>query len=140
MIPEISELDAWMREVFPVRGGNAEMAFVSSALVDDRFRVTMQLLVYDTHDGRDMVRDIKEQELYFCEKMDAEPKERVQALVQAWATLLAKVLSDLGDGVDVLMPHDLAPGDAIRLARSRTREDFEQALRAKGRLGKFIKS
>jgi hypothetical protein len=97
----------------------------------------MQLFVYDE---TGVVRDIKEQELYFGSTQDTEPKERVHALVQAWASVLSTVLGDLGERADTLMPHDLVPGDAIRLARSRTREQFEQALRAKGRLGKYIKS
>jgi hypothetical protein len=139
MIPETTELDGWMREVFPVRAGNVEMVYVaeSAKLAEDRFVIVMQLFVYT---AENQVRDIKEQELHFSSKQDAEPKERVEALVRAWAAVLGQVLADIGDDADTLMPHDLAPGDAIRLARSRSREQFEQALRAKGRLGRFLKS
>ena len=137
MMLDVSELDSWMRELFPVRGGTVQMDYVLSALVDDRFRVTMRLIVFDTHDGKESIRDIKEQELDFCARQDAEPKERVQALIQAWASVLPDALGGPAE-MDTVMPHDLAPTNAIRLARSRTREDFEKALRAKGRLGRYI--
>ena len=133
---EASELAGWLRAAFPVRGGNAQMDYVSCSLEDDEHRIILRLIVFEEQS----IRDIKEQEIRLMTTQEAAPKERVHAMIEAWTQVLADALRDASESIHTLMPYDLAPGDAIRLARSRTREDFDKALRAKGRLGKHLKS
>src|ERR1700748_1050379 len=79
-------LQAVFRSVFPIKGfyGTSELVFVSYNLEKPKYdvdecrqrgmtfaapiKVTTQLMIYDTRDGGDrIVRDIKEQEVYFGE-------------------------------------------------------------------------
>jgi hypothetical protein len=144
MVPDAGEIETWLRGAFPVAGGNAELVYVSSTVHAEDLRVTLQLFVRE--DGR--IRDIKEQDVDLFRMADADPKERVEALLQAWAAVLTDVLRDASEAgsdgscvIDSLMPFDLAPDkNVLRLARSSTREDFENALRTKGRLGRFLET
>lgn len=130
---------------FPIGDGlvRLEVAEPWESLVDDpeRASVVVRLIVFDEGDDGPMVRDIKEQQLYCGASALYEDTTRVDEMLYAQQEVLGELLRGMAgrDGVvDTLMPHDLLFTDVMTLVRARTREDFARALRAKGRLGRYL--
>jgi hypothetical protein len=136
------ELHEALKRIFPVRGvRTAEALHVELALADDaqpfgENGLTIRLIVSDLGEGGALtIRDIKEQDVFFPDVEDA----RAIAFFEGWARVAARVLAECSK-VDWLMPHDALPTDALKLVRAKTADDFEQALKAKSRLGRLLTS
>lgn len=100
---------------------------------------TIRLIVWDTdlQTGAQSIRDIKEQELDMGWPVLYDDEDRVAAFFAAFDKLL-RLMVERGVDFDPLMPSDLVHADALALARARSVDDFEAALRAKSRLGALL--
>ena len=127
---------------FPLGGRPAQLDVVPGSASGEWVRsdapaaiAVVRLIVWETRDGTESIRDIKEQELYMGWPVFYDDEERIEAFFAA----LGGVIAEIGlEAVECLMPHDLMRTDVLKLKRARTREDFDAALRAKSRLGKFL--
>jgi hypothetical protein len=144
MRPTVDEIEEHFRARFPAYGrtrhdeakayDGGELVYVSVRL-HEHVTVTLQLIAYDAGN----ITDIKEQEIQlgFVELTD--PKERFFAFIEAWGAVLDDVFTMLPrKHLDYLMPHDLFPRGVLKLAKAKTKEDFDKALRVKSRLGGLL--
>jgi len=127
---------------FPLGDGlvRLEIAEPWSDLPDEpeRATVVVRLCVFDEGPAGLTIRDIKEQVLYAGPPALYDDGTRVDEMLYAQQEVLGEALRGPVERFDTLMPHDLLFLDVMTLARARTREDFARALRAKGRLGKYL--
>jgi hypothetical protein len=94
----------------------------------------VRMIGWDQDNGS--IRDIKEQEVYMEWPAFYEDRERTASFFAA----LGRILEEIETGVaETLMPSDLVHTTALALKRARTQEDFDTALRAKSRLGKYLR-
>lgn len=144
MRPTAEEIEEHFRARFPAYGrtrydegnayGGGELVYVSVKL-DEYATVTLQLIAYEA--GK--ITDIKEQELRLCFVEQTDPKERFFAFIEAWGAVLDDVFTTLPrERLDYLMPHDFFPQGVLKLAKAKTKEDFDKALRVKSRLGALL--
>jgi hypothetical protein len=131
---------------FPIGDGLVRLEVVEpwESLIHDpeRASVVVRLVVFDEGDDGPVIRDIKEQQLYCGPAVLYEETTRVDEMLYAQQEVLGELLRGMtssDDVVDALMPHDLLFTDVMTLVRARTREDFARALRAKSRLGRYLK-
>lgn len=130
------QIQAVFEECFPVSEGNFSYDFVQ--YVNDR--VTVRLIVYEEQNGQRSIRDIKEQELFLFDPAMLEGDTPILEFIRGWSEALREVFAKAKDPkkLEWLMPHDLAPGDAIRLRKANTAAEYREAILKKGRLGKFL--
>lgn len=141
-----------LEALFPVRGRSIhsdteQNPFCSLGLAGERktfehangsIWATLHLCVWETSNGKESIRDIKEQEVLVVPTATRDRPEIVRAYLQGWAEALATVLPELSLAqVDRLMPHDLVFSLAATLRKAVTAQDFCKALLVKSRLGKF---
>jgi hypothetical protein len=146
----LEEVDAIVRECFPVRGGRFELALgnassyygdkAAGAAVDQKGHVSLviQILIYDGPDekGEMMIRDIKEQEVYTLPADRRADRERFTAFVQGLTDGLRARFEARPDDerMDYSMPCDLWDTSLFALKRARTRDDYFQAYRKRQKL------
>ena len=130
------QITAVLQECFPVSEGNFSYDFVSYA----NDRVTVRLIVYEESNGQKSIRDIKEQELFLFDPVMLEGDTPILELLRGWSQALREVFTKVKDPkkLEWLMPHDLGPGDAIRLRKANSAADYREAMLKKSRLGKFL--
>jgi hypothetical protein len=122
---------------FPIKGGMSEVTFVSVVEEHARLYVVLRLVVWDQQpDGALSIRDVKEQQIYVDAPKDT-TFERFVEFMRGYDKVLSEVLAATKDA-EYLMPHDLVSFAALRLKTANTAEEFEQALRMKSRLGKYL--
>ena len=98
--------------------------------------MVVRLVVWDVGpDGAQSIRDIKEQDVYLGMPLEC-TLDRLAIYLAALERVLADVLET--PQLETLMPHDILDLSALKLARASSVEDFEKALRAKSRLGKYL--
>lgn len=131
----LARLEEVCRDVFPLKAANelASLEFVGLALVGTSLRMTIRLITWDGEPP--VIRDVKEQELYFGGLADHAPA-RTRALFEGMQIALARVLEV--PAIETLMPHELFRGDVMKLKTCITADDFARALLVKSRLGKFL--
>src|SRR5687767_7850277 len=135
----VDELDAIFRDSFPLREGGCSLEYVSIAATDDpgSHRLTLRLVVWDERpDGTMSIEDIKEQELH-CVTYGSD-RARIDTFLKAYDHVVGLVFTHSRETVKMLMPHDLFSMTALKLAKTRTKEEFEEALAKKSRLGRFL--
>lgn len=103
--------------------------------------LTLRLILWEEEGERRMVRDIKEQELRVGAAELADP--RFGAFVEGWRLALAELFAAISgagrlDGIEGVMPHDLAHLGVLRLKRPRSADDFCDMLLRPGRLGALL--
>jgi hypothetical protein len=140
------DLHARFAPFLPIGDGlvRLEVAEPWDGLDDDpeRATVVIRLIVLEEHEGERLIRDIKEQQLHCGPAALYDDTTRVDEMLYAQQEVLGEVLGQMTGDLDVvytLMPHDLFFADVMTLVRARTREDFARALRAKSRLGRYLK-
>lgn len=100
----------------------------------------VRLIISEERDGLRSVRDIKEQQIYMGWPVLYDDADRVAAFFAALGDVLGEIAEAGGTEVfECLMPHDLLDAGALKLKRARSRDDFSAALRAKSRLGRYIR-
>jgi hypothetical protein len=136
------DLHARFSPFFPIGDGLVRLEVVepSYPLGEDPARavVVVRLIVFDEHDGRTMIRDIKEQEIYAGHPSLYDDTSRVDEMLHAQQEVLGEVLRGPAEPFEALMPHDLLFTNVLKLVKARSREDFARALRAKSRLGRYL--
>jgi hypothetical protein len=139
----IEELDAIVTDVFPASGGRCELALadwggaprdagpgerVLGAITERAagFKIELMLIVYEEHDGKREVRDIKSQEVYLVPTEHRRDKARVRAFFEGLSDGVSALFRQRTDDrfIDRALPHDIADGSLITLKRAKTREDF----------------
>jgi hypothetical protein len=143
-VPEIVDISTQLEELFPLGAPPFVVELIPGATgswVRSSEPVAIAIVRTITWDvdperGTTQIRDIKEQELNMGWPVLYDDRERVAAFVAA----LGVVLAELDPAkLDTLMPIDVICVDALKLQRARTQADFEAALRAKGRLGRYLR-
>lgn len=135
------QVAAVLREVFPLRERtfSYELADTEQPMTADG-RITVRLMVWDELDGKMSIRDVKEQELFVFDLAMLEGDTPILELLRGWAEALREVFAKADPKkIEWCMPHDLGPGDAIRLRRATTAAEYRDALLKKSRLGKFLR-
>lgn len=136
------DLHARFAPFFPIGDGLVRLEVVepsySLAEVPDRAFVVVRLIVFDEHEGRTSVRDIKEQEIYAGHPSLYDDASRVDEMLYAQQEVLGEALRGPAHAFETLMPHDLLFTNVLKLVKARSREDFARALRAKSRLGRYL--
>jgi hypothetical protein len=135
----VDELEAVFEEVFPVTVGSASVEYVSlHRRGKGALAVTMRLVVLDAaSDGFGAIRDFKDQQIELPFSLtDAAALPRIDALVHALATVIAKALPHAR--VDRLTPGDLVDFSAWKLKKAKSESDFVEALGKRSRLGKYL--
>jgi hypothetical protein len=139
----IEELYEIVKSVFPAQGGRCELALAEwgGAPRDARpgervlgavtelsagFKIELMFIVYEEHDGKREVRDIKSQEVYLLPSEHRRDKARVRAYFEGLADGISALFRQRTDDrfIDGALPHTLADGSLVNLKRARTREDF----------------
>jgi hypothetical protein len=141
MATSLDQVAATLREAFPVREGlyAYELANTEQPVRADGV-ITVRMIVWELGaDGTQMIRDIKEQELFVFDPALLTGDVPVLELLRGWADAVREVFRNpKPDVIETLMPHDLAPGDAIRLRKPTTAAEYRDAILAKSRLGQFL--
>jgi hypothetical protein len=139
MATSADQIAATLREVLPVSEGLYSYDLASADRVAEGM-VTVRLIVCEEGaDGARSIRDIKEQDLFVFDPGMLAGDVPILEMLRGWAEALREVFRNPKPGVvDTLMPHDLAPGDVIRLRRPTTAAEYRDALLAKSRLGQFL--
>lgn len=141
---EIVDLAEALDELFPVGSELVQLHVVPAH--DPSWRrsdepaayATFRTIVWerDPDTGERRVRDIKEQDIYMGWPKLYDERERVAA----WAQALERVLSEIPmDKLETLMPADLVHPKVLELRKAQSVEDFDKALRAKKRLGQWLR-
>ena len=140
MATSLDQIAAVLREVFPVREGTFayELANPEQPVRADGV-ITIRFIVWDQQGETMSIRDVKEQELFVFDPALLQGDTPVLELLRGWADAVREVFARAKpEKLDYLMPHDLAPGDAIRLRRATTAAEYRDAMLKKSRLGKFL--
>jgi hypothetical protein len=102
------------------------------------FRLVVWEEPWDADTDVRTVSNIKEQQV-FCFPLDSYIQSRVQAYLTAWAKVMREVLAT--DQAYIHMPADFfnfKGKHPLLLKKAWTIDDFEKALRTKGRLGGLL--
>ncbi|MFT3698711.1 MAG: hypothetical protein QM831_36530 [Kofleriaceae bacterium] len=131
----VEDLHNVLQQWFPMKSRDEK---VSLEYVEvswpDHPRLVVRLVIWDEHEGRQSIRDVKEQELWGGPIADSTLKRLVNYL-----EAMQQVMKDLtAEKAEVLMPHDLVIFTGLKLSTAHSVEDFVKALRAKSRLGKHL--
>lgn len=106
---------------------------------EERPCVVAQLLIYDQLDGQRVVRDIKEQNVWFGDPELLTSTPRLVAFWQGLGRALTQVLSRQPLEMDAAMPTDLIPTRLLDRQSFRTAEQFEKAALGKSYLGRLLR-
>lgn len=139
----IDELYEIVTSVFPAQGGRCELALAEwgGAPRDARpgerilgavtelsagFKIELMFIVYEEHDGKREVRDIKSQEVYLLPTEHRRDKARVRAYFEGLVDGVSALFRQRTDDkfIDGALPHVIADGSLVKLKRAKTREDF----------------
>ena len=131
-------LNATLREVFPVREGPYSLELVNDEPLDSAGKLVVRLIVWEVAaSGERSIRDIKEQELYFVDQSWLDSDVPLLEWVRGWGEAVREVFAHPKPNLEWLMPHDLGPGDTLKLRRANTAADYKEAMLKKSRLGKY---
>ncbi len=141
----VAVIERTLAEVFPVVAGVASVEIVATngrlTAVDrwGNLRVTLRLIYWNGPNGTPdrSIDNICEQEIVLAQEDMEGDITRYQAFVRGWALALGHYLVDM-PGDWFVMPADLFFPRVLRLKRPRTVNDFERALMAPSRLGRFL--
>ncbi|KIG13110.1 DNA-directed RNA polymerase beta subunit [Enhygromyxa salina] len=141
---EVVDIAARIAPYFPLGGRPFSLEVVPGATgqwvstTEPAAVAAIRLVVWDIDDaGVESIRDVKEQEVHMGWPVSYDNEARVAAFFAACAKLI-DLIGQTATEFDSLMPADLIHIDALGLARANTAEEFEAALRAKGRLGRLL--
>jgi hypothetical protein len=143
----LEELSTWFAELLPVRGGRVELQAAlqgdGSCVVEGAeggLSAIFHLVVYEQGEGggRYNIVSIKEQPVFVVGAEHRDEPERVRAFIEAWVSIMPEVLGRIGDEAETIIPSDLVDFSPLALARATTCDDFQRALRAKGRYGRLL--
>jgi len=135
-------LDKAFRDHFPATAEN-ELASIDYVSVSQRdggsYGVVIRLIGWELNAdaGVKSIRDVKEQEIYLgLPGLDLATIGRMRELLAAMVRVLEKALTHAE--VESLMPHDLVDFGPLKLARSKTVDDFVKAYSVPSRLGRYL--
>ena len=143
--PEVVDISERIASYFPLGSGGSSIDVVVGGATGEWIRATgpaavaiIRTLVWDIDPDTKArsLRDLKEQEVHMGWPVFYDDEQRVAAFFAA----LGVMVDELGrkGSFDELMPSDVMCTDALGLERAKTQADFEVALRAKRRLGKYL--